>query len=263
MWQSPYKVNTLRMNKKIRYDELCLKVKEDYKKRDQCLQFKETYLRWCEECEEINLWTYWQGRNCYSPKIMLVGQDWGSPWDKNAKSTMAQIRLANEDKPYDYLNNNPSKTDANLIQLFSEIGYIDIMHPHKDLFFTNFVLGYRNRGCSGGYRKAWAEQDMAYFGELMEILSPKVILCLGRATFEAVLKALSIRSAVRIGNYNQFITSDRNPVTISQDGSDTIHIFALAHCGALGTFNRNRSKGRLKDPLEIQRADWKRIIPYL
>ena len=251
------------MTKKKRYDELCLKVKVDYKSRNQYLQSEGTYLRWCDECKEINLWTYWQGRNCYTPKILLVGQDWGSPWDKNAESTVAQIRLANENLPYDYLNKNPSKTDANLIQLFSEIGYTDIQHPHKDLFFTNFVLGYRNRGCSGGYRKDWAEQDMAYFGELTEILAPKVILCLGRATFEAVLAALNIRSAVRIGNYNQFLTSDRNPVTISPNGTDTLHIFALAHCGALGTMNRNRGKGLLQDALEIQRNDWQRIIPYL
>ena len=28
--------------------------------------------------EEHNLWTYWQGRGVRHPKIVVVGQDWGS-----------------------------------------------------------------------------------------------------------------------------------------------------------------------------------------
>lgn len=31
-----------------------------------------------ERLEEHNLWTYWQGRGVRHPKIMVVGQDWGS-----------------------------------------------------------------------------------------------------------------------------------------------------------------------------------------
>lgn len=30
------------------------------------------------EMKEPGLWTYWQGRGVRNPKIMIVGQDWGS-----------------------------------------------------------------------------------------------------------------------------------------------------------------------------------------
>ena len=251
------------MDKRKRYQELILKVKTDYDNRDREQSRSNVRLNWFDSCQEINLWTYWQGRGNFDPKIMLVGQDWGSPWDKSANNTIGQILRANNHQPYDYLRNNPSKTDANLIKLFSEIGYDDLLHPQKDLFFTNFVLGYRNQGCSGGYRAEWAKHDEQYFADLVEILEPKIILCLGRATLEAVLNALDSRAAVKIGNYNRFIESYNNPVEISRNSGAKVYIFALAHCGTLGSLNRNRGKEKTQDILEIQRNDWRRIIPYL
>ena len=33
----------------------------------------------CSQCEEINLWTYWQGGiDCLDADILLMGQDWGT-----------------------------------------------------------------------------------------------------------------------------------------------------------------------------------------
>ena len=102
------------MDKKKRYQELVLKVKTDYNNRDREQSRSNVRLNWFDACQEINLWTYWQGRGNFDPKIMLVGQDWGSPGDKSANNTIEQIQLANNHQPYDYLRNNPSKTDANL-----------------------------------------------------------------------------------------------------------------------------------------------------
>ena len=82
-------------------------------------------------------------------------------------------------------------------------------------------------------------------------------------TFEAVLNALDSRAAVKIGNYNRFIESYNNPVEISRNSGAKVYIFALAHCGTLGSLNRNRGKEKTQDILEIQRNDWRRIIPYL
>lgn len=28
--------------------------------------------------QEVNAWTYWQGYKVRNPKVMIVGQDWGS-----------------------------------------------------------------------------------------------------------------------------------------------------------------------------------------
>ena len=96
-------------------------------------------LRWCEDCQEINLWTYWQGRGNLDAKILLVGQDWGCPWDPAALSCIANIRKMNAGEQVPYMLGNESITDQNLIRLFGEIGYKirDSAVGNEDLFFTN------------------------------------------------------------------------------------------------------------------------------
>ena len=249
--------------KRERYYDLVSKVKASYHQYSPDEQDDRLKLYWCNDCHEINLWTYWQGRNNLDAEIMLVGQDWGSPWDDAAQGTMEQIKLAELGEPYDYLQNNPSKTDEHLISLFQEIGIFDVSKPCDKLFFTNLVLGYRSKGLSGGYSAKWAEHDKDFFRELVGIIEPKIVLCLGRATFEGVLLSLNIKLKPRIGKFNDFIESDRNPVAAPLNNSNVVHIFALAHCGALGTLNRNRGKGEMDDILEVQKRDWKRVIPYL
>ena len=250
------------MNKEQRYAKLIAKVKESYLPFTTAAREETLGLYWCEDCQEINLWTYWQGRNQLDAKILLVGQDWGSPWEESAKHTMEQIALANNGNPYDYLHNNPSITDKRLMELFREIGY-EVRYPCEGVFFTNFILGYRNKGLSGGYQNAWAEHDKGYFHELCNIVKPKVILCLARNTFEGTLSAFDVKLRPGIGNYNKFIDSERNPVSVTLENGQTACIFALAHCGALGTLNRNRGKDKPADILEYQKQDWKKIIPYL
>lgn len=246
-------------NKKQVYFNLVASVKESYPPYDPAHNSKDTYLYWCEDCEEINLWTYWQGRGNLDANIMLVGQDWGCPWDESSQSTMRQIRLANQGGVYDYLNNNPSVTDNRLIRLFQEIGY-DITKACSNLFFTNFILGYRNKGTSGGYKNEWAEHDKGYFKELTSIIEPKVILCLGRSTFEGVLSAFETTLPTRIKDYNSFIVSSSNPVAVTLKSGETAYVFALAHCGAMGTLNRN---GKKSTDLGKQLDDWRKIRPYL
>lgn len=246
-------------NKQRRYDQLIEKVKASYPSLDPEDKGKELRLYWCEDCEEINLWTYWQGRGNLDAQIMLVGQDWGCPWDNNYLPTMDQVRKANAGYEYDYLNNNPSPTDANLARLFSELGY-DIKTSCSGLFFTNFILGYRNKGLSGGYKKAWAEHDKGYFKELADIIEPKVILCLGRSTFEGVLSAFEVVLPSRVKSYNCFIESSINPVAVTLESGETAYVFALAHCGAMGTLNRN---GKKSTDLNKQLEDWRKIAGYL
>ena len=242
------------------YHALIQKVRASYPPLDLSYSGAKTQLHWCEECHEINLWTYWQGRGNLDAKILLVGQDWGCPWDKCAQNTMKQVLLANQGKDYQYMENNPSVTDQNLRLLFRELGYTDIRKPNSDLFFTNFILGYRNKGISGGYCPDWAQKDACYFRELANIIAPKVILCLGRATFEGVLSAFGIQLSPRIKNYNLFIESLNNPVAIHLENGNTAYAFALAHCGAMGTLNRN---GKKCVTLEKQLVDWRKIRPYL
>lgn len=219
-------------------------------------------LFWYEGCHEINLWTYWQGRNNLNAKIMLVGQDWGSAWDGGAdcNACISNIQKANAGLPYQYLDGNNNPTDSNLLQLFRHIGF-NITVPHPDLFFTNFVLGYRSKGLTGSFNYGWIRDCKEYFFRLANIVEPQVILCLGRSTFEGVLSAFGMR--LKIKSYNRFIESAENPVAVTLQNGQTVFLFALAHCGALGTLNRNRGKGKLDDKLSVQYHDWERIPQYL
>lgn len=245
------------MEKQAAYKALIAQAKKSYPSWDDADDGKQLRLYWWDDCEEINLWTYWQGRGHLDAKIMLVGQDWGCP---KGSSVIPQIQKANTHQKYDYLLNNNNPTDTHLIELFKSLGYPDIQSPCHDLFFTNFILGYRNKGLSGKYSKQWENHDRGYFAQLTNIICPKVILCLGRSTFEGVLSAFDCKPPVKIRNYNDYIESSCNPIPIALNNGRIVYVFALAHCGSMGTLNRNRKKS---SSLDIQIEDWKKIIPYI
>lgn len=247
-------------SKALKYQELIKTVKESYPPYNANENKDSLRLYWYEECQEINLWTYWQGRNCLDAKIMLVGQDWGCPWDSASDKLMGKIHSANQGDSINYMDENESITDRHLIELFRSIGY-NVLEPNPDLFFTNFILGYRNKGTSGGYSQHWCEHDKGFFRELSNIISPKVILCLGRATFDGTLAAFDKKE--QINSYNRFIESEKNPVSITFDNGETAYVFALAHCGVMGTLNRNRGKKQRADDLTLQLQDWARVLPYI
>ncbi len=60
------------MSKEIRYKNLVAKAKASYPVYDGNQELQPNELYWCKECEEINLWTYWQGRNHLDADILLV-----------------------------------------------------------------------------------------------------------------------------------------------------------------------------------------------
>lgn len=118
-------------------------------------------LIWCGRCrDEINLWTYWQGRGCLSPEILVVGQDWGNP-----ETAVGRQCLRNIENRRPYLENNSFPSDKNLAILFEQAFNMDIGKPDGRLFFTNLVLGCRSRGRwkapspTGEKGQAFAHQD--------------------------------------------------------------------------------------------------------
>ncbi len=250
------------MNKEMQYQALISDVKQFYKEQENPDRNEPVYLTWFDDCEEINLWTYWQGQGNLDARIMLVGQDWGSP-AACSPDYMCQFAEISEGKQSRYWLGS-SITDNNLISLFSSIGY-DISNDapwNRDLFFTNFVLGYRNIGLSGGFKQKWLRENKAFFFRLASIIEPEIIICLGRNAFHGVMMAFDQK--IKIHRYNDFITGPDNPVEVSFPSGKNAYVFAEAHCGAMGTLNRNR----LKDAdgltgIELQKKDWLRIKDYL
>lgn len=214
-------------------------------------------LYWCDACKRINLWSYWQGS--LNAEILLVGQDWGNPWEESCKGLTEKISRADNGPIPDYIEGSRNPTDLALIELFRSIGY-DITSPNDKLFFTNFVLGYRTGKISGGFQREWAEHDSAFFPRLAEIIKPKVILCLGKSTYKVAMKAMGQTIPKGVAWYNAFLESSFNPQEITFSNGQAAYIFALAHCGSFGTMNRNRGSIVSKeDRLELQKRDWVKI----
>ena len=141
---------------------------------------------------QINLWTYWQGYQLQDidklgVDVLLVGQDWGNPWKEGNHCAIEAIKMMQSGCDVPYVAD--SSTDKTLREMFKVFGpKVDIMekNPGLRLFFTNYSLGYRNRNESGGMTKTLLKQDEKYFNQLVEAISPKIIICLGKITYEVV-----------------------------------------------------------------------------
>lgn len=249
--------------KEQHYRKLIEDVRNDYKSRNPICNSKGVYMTWADDCHEINLWTYWQGRGNYNARIMLVGQDWGCP--ESYSNIMKNIKDINSGLRTDYVFNYSNPTDINLRELFLALGY-DLTQKCENLFFTNFVLGYRSKGLSGNLLNAWLSADAPYFQRLANIIEPEIIICLGKDTFKNVCRSCMV-NVPNIKNYNTYIESCENPVKMQLQSGKTSFIFAEAHCGTIGTMNRNRErkigKGTSSQDLNKQKRDWQRIKEYI
>ena len=124
---------TLFQDKHAAYQQLIARVRASYPAYHEATEYEKGQLVWCNDCQqEINLWSYWQ--DSLDAKMMLVGQDWGCPFDKVFLPTMAQIQKANNGDIYDYLSENPSRTDHHLITLFYTALNKKITLPCNDFF---------------------------------------------------------------------------------------------------------------------------------
>lgn len=212
---------------------------------------KAIQLEKCPFCSEVNLWSYWQGGiNNLDADILLVGQDWG-----NYHDTKYDGIFKSPDSFFKYpFKENP--TDKNLSNLFAVLGdaYDISKSNNPKVFFTNLVLCYRKgSGISGGFRQKWARNCSGYFVKLVGIIQPKVIICLGRSVFDAVVRAAGNKPPKC--DYNYTISKGAQMLTFN---NTTCAVFPMAHCGILGTRNRNDTK-----ELSVQTSDWSKIKEYL
>lgn len=246
---------------------------------------------WCPGFnQEINLWSFWQNgyrdnvTSDMSAEILLVGQDYGSYIEDGVFMPMISKCMegsCNSTEEYvTYIRNSKKRndTDINLLELFEVLGEeykADIKNPR--LFFTNLCLGYRScEKISGGNISKQMKHDSAYLKELIDILRPKVVICLGALTYTCAVEGLvddaeltdAIKKQISLIK-NSFITaldSHTNHIRIECEDYG-YEIFALSHPGFMGTSNRKRytkntSLKRLS-ALEILKKDWELIRKYL
>ena len=97
-------MHKMNSKKSADYCSLIENVKNKYRKNP--IYTKNLTLGWCDLrqgedlCQEINLWTYWQGRDYAKKtphiKYMLIGQDFGPPEKEELNGTIANVRKMND-----------------------------------------------------------------------------------------------------------------------------------------------------------------------
>ena len=267
------------------YEKLIKEVYDELDKRITCSERKyyDLFINNSKypHLEEHNLWTYWQGRGVRNPKIMVVGQDWGSieqsekyyEYIKNHPDakvvSYVQIR---EDNPT--LNGSEFTTDKELYRFFKDyLGYSDICKKHYDnLYFTNLIPGYRdsNRstGSSSEAQKGVTGRVIEDFQKLLQILKPQVIICLGRLVGESIAKAYDNKAKVtKNGSFNKYLDEQldiKNPKPIELNIGDghCAKMFTISHLGSLGKANRTRyfNENGINKTVE---DDWKVVADYI
>ena len=225
------------------YKEVVEKAKKTLEKRGEYNDGK-VFLNACSlwlKGDQINLWSYWQGYQMEDidkgVDILLVGQDWGNPeWDKKVADNIAQIQ---EGKPATYFGDKLSTTDNNLIKLFKALG-CDICKkdPGKRLLFTNYCLGYRKTKQSGGMTQNLLSKDKELFDDLVKAVKPRVIICLGKMTYEAV-------TGQKVGSFTEQLKKGI-PYVTTYPGAESIKVYGVAHCGGMGSANVGGMNSMLK-----------------
>ena len=215
---------------------------------------------------EVNAWTYWQGFGVRNPNVMIVGQDWGSlSGGKKFFDAIDEMQDGISDGKVQYFKYNPEidedkgefATDQNLAKCLSIINYGDVLHTmYQDLFFTNFVPGYRKESKStGGFKTSWVTQQVKQdFKDLITVLRPKGIICLGKDTFKQACLAYGVRGVFKGECWNDFLDGMKEPVHIIDEQGMDVYIFASAHPGYFGMKNSGEDKVY---------GDWKRINKWM
>ena len=236
-------------------------------------------LKWCQGLDsEINLWTYWQGAGKKSAEVMLLGQDFGTCYDEKNKDFYEYLCSSSEDnmtKSLKYIvriKADPrNKTDNNLLALTKFIGeeYSASIPNNEKLFFTNMCLGYRTgEGISGGNVSYYLKHDSVYIKELISMIRPKVVICLGADTYFSLLSSVNNEGSYleRVNtNFWKMLDVGENYYDVKTK-EFSYRIYGVSHAGSNGMINRKRLSSHKDDMTTgfvLMESDWARIGDFL
>ena len=198
-----------------------------------CVEQSPGRLRSCGEFDfdpdVVSHWEQWLGH--HRPKLLAVGQDFG---------TIAYfLRDRGRDEP-------GNKTNDNLQKLLAAAGIRTCDPPEKDrdapVFMTNAILCVKEGKMSDPIRARWVSAcTERHLVPLLKLLSPPVVVGMGRSGWQAVRQAFALDAA-----------PPRIMAAVGGDwlAADGTRIFAVCHPGPLGLTNR---------PWLQQLTDWRRI----
>jgi len=188
------------------------------------------------DSSQIGPWSRWQGD--LETKLMVVGQDWGD--------TNYFLKWKGFDAP-----KNPA--NQNLMKLLSSIG-INIkpfvgIDQIGELFLTNAILCLKQNGMQGAVDDAWFQNcGKRFLKPLIEIVSPKVVVAVGKQAFKAILGAYDIPYTWP-SKYETVVISEGKAGGKKLPGG--ISLFPVYHCGSR-VINMTRN-------MDAQKNDWKPV----
>jgi len=183
---------------------------------------------------EVGPWSRWQGG--LNATVMLIGQDWGD--------VRYFVKHAGVEGP-----RNP--TNEALRELIGLLG-IDIGEPpintRRDAiaFFTNAILCLKDGGLQAKVQDAWFSNCQDFLRRQIEIVSPKILVCLGERAWRSVVTTFQIRPGV----FREAV-NDPDGVVLPNG----TRAFACYHCG-----RRIQNTHR---PFPAQQIDWRRMNRFL
>jgi hypothetical protein len=184
------------------------------------------------ECEYVSPYT--KGANNVDSDIMIILQDWSS--DAILSAPLDQNAIRNNEK-YGY---DPSRsTNANLNRLLN--GHFRVQL--KDVYATNLFPFIK----SGNISSPIPQRDLIraaieFALPQIRIICPKLVVCLGAATFNAIRRAC---------RYNDWLITES--AIVSPFMFHRSQIWCQAHTSQLGQNNRN------KGGVDRVSSDWERM----
>jgi uracil-DNA glycosylase family 4 len=185
------------------------------------------------DSSEIGPWTRWLGD--LGASVLIVGQDWG---DQRAFEKLEGM-------------NDPSATNRMLWKLLASIGVdvpdVGIAAGSSGVFLTNAILCFKDHGCQGPVRTEWfRECGTRFLRPQIELIKPRVVICLGERAYAAVLSAYGLPA------YTSWRAAVEGPGILLAGGSVA---FAVYHCGRR-ILNTHRNQ-------TAQFKDWQRVAVAL
>jgi restriction system protein len=180
------------------------------------------------ECDHVSPWT--KSGNNVDADVMVIGQDWASAdmlakWPEHVAELGYDPRLL---------------TNRNLDDLLAR----HLGLRRSDCYLTNLFVFIKSGDASSSIPFAdlvWNAHSFTI--PQIEIISPKLVICLGLRTFRALMRAAGLNPAR---------TTDAAIAAPQKIGSALVH--CAAHTGALGTLNRSK---------ELVERDWKALANVL
>jgi len=182
---------------------------------------------------EIGPWSRWQGN--LDAKLMVVGQDWGG------------VTYFRKHAGLEGPGNPTNDTLRDLISLLGiDIGKPGDLRRQGVVFLTNAVLCLKAGNLQAQVLPAWFRNCGYFLRRQVEIVQPKLLVCLGERSYRGLAVAFSFRP----GRFRNAVELDDGVMLPTGTRA-----FARYHCG-----RRIQNTHR---PLSQQHLDWKRLARFL